>query len=279
MDFLLLARVLLHRRATFRRREKWTRERLDQYRARALGKLRAFAYARSRFYRKKHAGLFDAPLEALPAITKRELMESFDAVVTDPRVSLAAAREYLESNAKAKFLGRYQVARTAGTTGFPALFVSNPVEWATTVASYERSQRWAGIHASLLNHTPLALVSSGVMWHQSNRVGASVSSPFITVERFDANEPMSEIVAGLNAAQPANLIAYASMARLLADEQLAGRLQISPRAVMATSEVLSEEGARLIERAWGSPPFNVYATTDASPPASHPSSMRLRASR
>jgi hypothetical protein len=62
------------------------------------------------------------------------------------------------------------------------------------------------------------VVSSRVPWHQSARVGASVDSPFLPVRRFDATRPIPEIVAGLNDWQPANLVAYASMARVLSDQ-------------------------------------------------------------
>lgn len=71
------------------------------------------------------------------------------------------------------------------------------------------------------------------------------------VRRFDAMQPLSEIVDGLNLWQPENLIAYASMAKILANEQLAGRLRIHPNAVMCSSEVshalrgLDEPGSAL----------------------------------
>lgn len=104
------------------------------------------------------------------------------------------------------------------------------------MASYARAQEWAGIKAGPLRRTRLAVVSSLVPWHQSARIGSSVDSLFIPVRRFDAMQPMSEIVEGLNRWQPENLIAYASMARLLLEEQLAGRLRIAPRAVMCASE-------------------------------------------
>jgi phenylacetate-coenzyme A ligase PaaK-like adenylate-forming protein len=58
------------------------------------------------------------------------------------------------------------------------------------------------------------------------------------------------------------LIAYASMARILADEQLAGHLQIRPRAVFTSSEVLTEETRRRIVQAWGERLFNQYAATE-----------------
>ena len=92
----------------------------------------------------------------------------------------------------------------------------------------------------------------------------SVDTPFVPVRRFDAAQPIAEIVDGLSAWQPENLVVYASMSRVLADEQLAGRLKISPRAVMCSSEVLTGEAIARVERAWGSRPFNVYAATETA---------------
>jgi phenylacetate-coenzyme A ligase PaaK-like adenylate-forming protein len=89
------------------------------------------------------------------------------------------------------------------------------------------------------------------------------------VRRFDSTQPLAEIVAGLNTWQPENLIAYASMALVLASEQIARRLRIAPRAVMCASEVLTAEAARLVERAFGSAPFDVYAATETAGIASH----------
>lgn len=80
--------------------------------------------------------------------------------------------------------------------------------------------------------------------------------------RLAADEPLAAIVARLNDWQPEMLIAYASMARILADEQLAGRLRIGPAVVFTSSEVLTAETRRLIEAAWGQPPFNQYAATE-----------------
>src|SRR5213078_48511 len=62
--------------------------------------------------------------------------------------------------------------------------------------------------------------------------------------------------------RPDVLVAYASMVRTLAAEQIAGRLAISPRAVNSSSEVLTAEARAMAERAWHVPPFNVYAATE-----------------
>ena len=55
----------------------------------ALRELRRAAYSGSRFYRKHHAGLLEAPLEQLPTVTKSELMANFDQAVTVPGLRLA----------------------------------------------------------------------------------------------------------------------------------------------------------------------------------------------
>jgi phenylacetate-coenzyme A ligase PaaK-like adenylate-forming protein len=92
----------------------------------------------------------------------------------------------------------------------------------------------------------------------------SVDSPMVPVRRFDATTPLAETVAGLNDWQPENLICYASMGRVLAEEQLADRLHIQPRAVMCSSEILTEESIARVSRAWGSRPYNVYAATETA---------------
>ena len=108
----------------------------------------------------------------------------------------------------------------------------------------------------------MAVVSSTTAWHQSSRVAATVRSPFIASERLDAASPLPDIVARLNELQPDVLVAYASMIRALAGEQLGGRLRIAPRAVNSSSEVLTAEARAMATRAWQVPVFNVYAATE-----------------
>lgn len=66
------------------------------------------------------------------------------------------------------------------------------------------------------------------------------------------------MVERLNAWQPELLFAYTSVARILADEQLAGRLQIAPRTVITSAEVLTLETRRRIVQTWGEVLFDLY---------------------
>lgn len=268
MDLRLLAHALWLRRR-LRHREHWSRPRLERHQAQALQRLRAHAYARSPFYRRLHAGRMTAPLHELPVLTKALLMAHFDELVTDPDVRLADLEAHVEgAGAERRFRNRYWVALTSGTTGRRGVFLADPKEWATVLASYARANDWAGLGPRLLHPLRMAVVSSTVPWHQSARVGASVQSPLVHALRLDSTRPMPELVARLEAHRPESLVAYASMARALAEEQLAGRLHLAPRAVMCASEVLTPEGRERIEQAWGVRPFDVYAATETAGVAS-----------
>lgn len=264
MDLALLGRVLRLRRQ-LRSRERWTYAEQERHRDTELRALRAYAYERSPFYRDFHAGLYDRPLAELPVLTKSALMEHFDELVTDRSIRLGEVEAQLPSmTGDALFAGRYRVVSTSGTTGRRGIFLSDPTEWATVIASYNRAQEWAGIAASPFHRTRLAVVSTTTGWHQSARVGASVRNPLVLTLRLNATDPLAETVGRLDAFEPDSLIGYASMHRLLAQEQLAGRLRIAPRAIMSASEVLTDETRRLVTEAYGRPPFDVYAATETA---------------
>ena len=269
MDIRLIAKIL-RTRARLRSHERWSPDEVRAHQQRALVDLRLYALRYSRFYQRFHRGLENAPFDQLPILTKRELMANFDELATDPDVRLVDVERHLkELKGNERYLDRYWVSRTAGSTGHPGIFLTDREEWSTVIASYARAQEWAGIDAKITKRTRLAVVSSRVPWHQSARVAASIDTPFVPVRRFDATQPLREIVDGLNEWQPENLIVYASMSRVLAEEQLEGRLRIKPRAVMCSSEVLTDEAIARVERAWGSRPYNVYAATETAGVASH----------
>ena len=263
MSTQIILRVLALRHR-LRQRDHWTRRQLKEHQGRALHRLREHACARSPFYGRFHKGLADRPLDELPVLTKEMVMEDFDKLVTDPTVRLEDVEAHLATLSGGDELlgGRYRVASTSGSTGRRGLFLWDPGEWATVLASYNRSFDWAGVGAGLTHRTRMAVVSSTTPWHQSARVGASVSSPWVPTLRIDSGDPLESIVECLGGFQPRVLVAYASMAHLLAEERLAGRLRISPGFVFGSSEVFTEQAKRRVEEAWGEKPFEVYAATE-----------------
>jgi phenylacetate-CoA ligase len=254
MDITMLARVLWWRRV-LRGRERWSRAQLQDHQRRQLARL----WHHQRF----HQGLETAPLAELPVLTKATLLDHFDEVTTDPALRLDDLEAYLAGLAgDERFAGRYWVASTSGSSGRKAIIPSNAQEWAMILASYARANQWAGINAGLRHRVRMAVVSSTAPWHQSARVAATLRSPLVDAHRLDAAAPPAQLVARLNQLQPQVLVGYASMLGMLAEEQLAGRLQIAPQAVNSASEPLTAEGRALAQRAWRVPPFDVYAATE-----------------
>ncbi|HSB35207.1 MAG TPA: phenylacetate--CoA ligase family protein, partial [Nitrospirota bacterium] len=138
MNLIVLV-SLLSKLRQFDRRDRWTRRQLEAYQADAFRRLRAFAYERSPFYRRLHRGLENAPLRELPVLTKAVMMENFDEVVTDRAVRLADLERHVTAiRGDERFLGRYWVNATSGSTGRRGLFLFNRSEWTTVLASFLR---------------------------------------------------------------------------------------------------------------------------------------------
>ena len=270
MDMQIMLKLMITL-GEMRKHERWTRPQLEVYQAKELLRLREFAYARSPFYQRFHKGLFDRPLQELPVLTKATVMENFDKLVTDRCVRLEDVRAHMASNPEGnRFLNRYWVTATSGSTGKPGVFLFNREDWVTVLASFGRAHEWAGIPmvpTHRMKMASVAALTSGSPWHASAQLAASAKSwwmkAWMPTLGFDAAQPLDEIVQQLNVWQPHLLTGYPSMMRILADQQLAGRLHIHPHMILPGSEVLTSETRRRIEAAWGHTPFDGYGATEA----------------
>jgi putative adenylate-forming enzyme len=277
VDLVTTARVVWGR-TVLRTHEHWSRDELRAYQARRLRELREYAVARSPFYRRIHRGLEEAPLSALPIVTKGMLMERFDDLVTDREIRFADVESYLvRASATDVFHGRYRVTATGGTTGRRGIFLADPGEWRAVITSYARASDWAGVGASVTNRLRLASCASRHPSHQSSIMTATAQSPLMPMIRLDVSDPIDEMVAALNRYRPDILIGYPSVLCVLADEQQAGRLAIRPRAILPSAEVLTKEARSRLRTAFGVAPTNVYAATETAVVASECALGRMHA--
>ena len=263
---LTLIQVLAERRAQ-ERSCRWSRDELARHQARSLRSLREFVLRASPFYRAFHRGLERAPLERLPILSKALLMEHFDELVTDPRVRLATAEAYLAGNPGARrYLDRYVVLATSGSTGRRGVFVFDRREWIRAVASITRPIAWAG--ARRRRPPRAALIASGASWHYSARVGAALQNRLAPALRLDAAAPTEDLVAALNEWRAEAIATYPSVLRALANAALAGTLRIPLAHVATSAELLTEEVRALVRRAWNIRVQDTYGATEYAPIAS-----------
>lgn len=260
---------LLYNRRKLNVRLRWSRQQLEVFQTAELRKLRDFAYKNSSYYQETHKGLYDRPLQYLPVITKTDLMNNYDRILTDKSVNLKQVEAFLANYDETKLLAnKFYVVATSGSTGRRGMFIYNQTEWDTILASYARGNDWAHVRAGLLHPLKVAVVSSTTPWHQSALVGRTLKSYLVPTLRIDANDPLPSIVARLNEFKPRSLVGYAGMNRILAVEQIDGRLKINPQAVFCASEVLTNDSRALIRKAWGVEATNVYAATETASVAS-----------
>ena len=266
---------LLHTLEELRKHERWSRQQLEAHQAKALHDLRQYAYERSPFYQKFHKGLTGRPLHELPVLTKALMMENFDELVTDRSLHLEDVRTFAtQGEAGQPYKNRYWVNATSGSSGHPGFFLFDEAEWTAVLASFARSQEWSGVRINLTRQQRMATVASISPWHMSSQVSATVKSWWRPSLRVPASQPLSKTVTELNEWQPEVLIAYASMAGILAEEQIAHRLQIQPRVVYVASEVLTSQTKKRIREAWGDEPYNQYAATETASIAAEHESCR-----
>jgi phenylacetate-CoA ligase len=253
---------MLNKLSHLRSHEHWTHQQLKDHQTQALHRLREYTYKHSPFYQQFHQGLWDKPLQDLPVLTKAMMMEHFDDLVTEQTLRLQDIEAFIATSHGEQYLQRYWVNATSGSTGRPGIFLFDRAEWTTVIASFARAYEWAGVKVNLARRRKMAVVASASPWHMSALVGATVRSWWSPTLRISASEPLPEIVQKLNEWQPEVLVAYASMGRFLADEQIAGRLQIQPNAILTSSEVLTDEARQHIEAVWGRRLFNHYGATE-----------------
>lgn len=243
----MLARLRLEQR---RRRRADTQDRL-----RALVD---HAARRSPLLRQRLAGLEGAPLDELPVLTKDDLVDRFDELVTDPALRRADLEALVRSPAGGgRHLGRYRVAVSSGSTGRPAIIAFDPREWAGLLAASASQRRLAGATGGRS-----AKVGSPSPWHLSAQVGATLADPRRPTLRLPVTTPLPELVAALDRFAPEVLTAYPSVLALLA-----GPLLTRPQRVFAGGEVLTAATRRAVADAWGTEPLDQYMTTEAGPVA------------
>src|SRR4051795_2612505 len=250
----------------------WPLKRLHQLRDERLRGLLRRGKARSPWHAERLAGvdpetITGADLAAVPTMTKTDVMEHWDEIVTDGRLTLELAEAHLErvaSEGPAYLLGKYQVVTTGGSSGRRGVFVWDFEGWLGFGLSRERPTFWLRRNAGGDRQVRRAFVAAAHSTHPTAILPRTFAgSPQLGVGRsFPATLPLAQIVEGLNRFQPTDLFAYPSMMHRLAGEIRRGRLSISPWELNCGAEPLLRDARAEIEAAFGRPVMNLYAAAE-----------------
>lgn len=237
----------------------WPEERLRDEREARLRELLRVAKERSSWHADRLAAVSPASfqlddLSRLPTMSKRDLMENFDAIACDPRVTLAGANKHVAGLVEGSYLfDCYQVIASGGSSGLRGVFV---YDWDAWIHLGAIAMRWGVREAQARGMPPLerpvaATVFANKASHISYALGAVFSGENQQPHRFPINMALTDIVSGLNRVQPDTLGAYPSALQMLIEEAQAGRLDIHPYHILTCGEPLYPEIEASAEKVFG----------------------------
>jgi len=246
--------------------------------ARRLEALLASARAHTRLHAERLRGLpDDAPLSALPVLSKAEWMARFDDGVADPALTLDAVRAFAADPARIglPLLGCYAVWESSGSSGQPGLFVQDAAALAVYDAlealrplTLDPAGAWRGGNPWRLPGLGGRMAFVGAIeGHFASH--ASVQrlrrlNPWLApaLRSFSIMQPLPDLLAALNDWQPDTLATYPTAAALLAAEQRRGTLRLRLREVRTGGETLGPAQRAAIESGFGCPLRNNYGASE-----------------
>ncbi len=248
----------------------WTAEELRREQDRGLRRLVHHAVERSPWHHERLSSVDIAALTAddlsgLPVMQKSDLMDHFDEIVTDRRLTLDGCERHVDAlRGDAYLLDEFHVVASGGSTGRRGVFVYGWDAWATCYSSIARFPvRDRKQHSELTSRPPVvATVAAAKVSHISAAIGATFSTPDRPRHSIPVNQPLEQIVDRLNNLQPTTLMGYSSFLPRLAAEARARRLRIAPQRVVAMSEPLLPEVRADLEATWGVPVASGYGMSE-----------------
>lgn len=253
---------------------------LDESRIKAkqeerLRALLAHAADRSPYYRRRFAGLDLArcALSDLPTLTKAEMMENYDELVTDPRLRKADLGAFVGDirNLGKLYLGRYGVSHTSGSQGQPALIVQDEhalsLIFAVQFARATKLKRRFLPHLGrLINPARMAVMTVKPGFYPSAAAFAYIPkylSPLFKVLRLSYSDPMADNIRRLERFRPEYITGYASALEALGREEAEGRMSLRKQGVLKqitnVAEPLTNEAGAWLEQVFGAHVADEYA--------------------
>lgn len=246
--------------------EKLPRQQLETFQQKRLERLVTHAAERAPWHHRRLAGLIQTrsaiEMASIPRMNKQEMMDHFDEAVSDTRLTLKALSQHTANLSRDDlYAGEYRIASTSGTSGVKAYFCFSRSAWRGNMAAYLRVASTLGINPRL-PRWKIAQLTAGGPIHLTHRLATTVDIGAHRTIQLKVSDPISSLAADLDRFQPDFISGYPSVLATLAEEQLAGRLNIEPAYCVVTAEQCTPDMRSRIEQAWGSQPFNAYATTE-----------------
>lgn len=247
-------------------RINWPPDRLKSFRNTALRIFMERIKSKSTWHSKRLkdvdcSNITEDDLASIPSMSKNDLLNNFDEIVTVPNLKLRICKNHLKTEASGGgFINRrYRVSISGGTSGNPALTVFNTREFQlNAMSSLRLISRWAKQNNFIEDKKRIVRITTPDPVFRSQHVARSLNSTYI----ISIVNPIQSIIAELNMIQPDILFTYPSILPRLAEEAQEGRLKISPKLIIGGAEPMLVEHASAVKRVWNSKLFDGWGSTE-----------------
>lgn len=199
-------------------------------------------------------------LQDLPVTNKQIVMENFNNWVTDRNISLEELKKFTEdkNNIGTPFMGKYIVASTSGSTGYPLIYLID--KWHRNTSATE------SMLDNAMKHRPVCMLYSGGSFLISTGIILENMRKFPFIKKYlkllDSTMPLSELVSRLNEIKPKSIFAYVSTMELLADEYKNGNLKVKLEEIVCSGEKLSDTMRSYLKDVFGCRIKSMYGCTE-----------------
>ena len=259
---------LLQAVSTVKRSESLDAEQIEDLQQTRFSELLIHTYRNSKFYKGfytdhgiKKSDLDTVRPEDLPLIDKNIMMENYDDFVTDPALKRADLERFISESPSpgSRYKNKYAVVHTSGSSGTIGLFVYGPRDWAISKAL---GLRTTGIKLPPFRRKRIAFIAATGGHFAS--AASFYNLPQFIFKRLplSISSPIEEIREKVNRFKPDMISGYASGLNLLAEEQQAGHINITPSEAFCTGDPLTNTFRQRVEDAFGVNPVNMYGSSE-----------------
>lgn len=186
-------------------------------------------------------------LQDIPPTTKIDLLNNFNDVVTDPRVTIDVVKEQIgRVPADGSLFGKYVIVMTSGSTGTPLIAIQDPdFTDRDSVAVFFRGVRGALPIASITTIEDFSVETERIK--RNLKLSKSIQN---IVAYIDSTKPPLVVAQNLCKIHPKTIVGYSSAILLIANAVLENNMQVRAKRVFLSGEPYSDADRKKIQRAF-----------------------------
>jgi len=238
---------------------------------RRLEKIIGHAYNHSDFYRDLYSSrgintdnISEIEITDLPIVDKNLIMDNFDQVICDKTIKREALSAFINDPARynQRFMGKYTVIHTSGSSGKTGIFVYDDKEMNALNILFVK---YIFNVRPLLKMLPQRVAFLGAInGHYAAYTAISRYRDYhIKFLPISVETTLDHVIRELNSFQPSIMVAYSSMLYNIAGAQIEGKLHINPQVINTGGELLTPLQKIAAQEAFGVIPRSIYGASES----------------